>query len=157
MKAKPGVVDLLNRHLTVELTAINTYFLQAEMCRSWGYERLYERLRALSLDEMKDTEDLVTHILYLEGLPNLQRLNDIAIGENVLECLEADLGLEKEAVTGLAEAIEHCQSVGDFTTRAKLEEMIQDEERHVDYFETQLETIGQIGLQNYLAQQVHAS
>lgn len=156
MQAKPGVVDYLNRHLTVELTAINTYFLQAEMARAWGFERLYHKFRQLSMDEMKDTEELVAHILYLEGLPNMQRLNDIVVGENILECLRGDLELERSAVALLQEAIAHCQSVGDFTTRAKFEEMIQDEEEHVDWFETQLEAIAQVGLENYLAQQLHA-
>jgi bacterioferritin len=156
MQAKPGVIDFLNRHLTVELTAINTYFLQSEMVKNWGYDRLGQRLRQLSMDEMKDTEELIAHILYLDGLPNVQRLNNIPVGESVLECLQADLQLEKEAVASLTEAITHCHSVGDFTTRARLEEMVQDEERHVDFFETQLGTIDQVGIQLYLAQQIHA-
>ncbi|MCC6381864.1 MAG: bacterioferritin [Dehalococcoidia bacterium] len=154
MQAKPGVVDYLNQHLTVELTAINTYFLQAELCRSWGYQRLFERFRALSMDEMKDTEELVERIVYLEGLPNMQRLNTIVVGENVLECLRGDLELEKSAVALLQEAITHCQQVGDYTTRGMLEEMITDEEEHVDWFETQLTTIEQVGLENYLSQQI---
>jgi bacterioferritin len=156
MQAKPGVVDRLNNHLTLELTAVNTYFLQSEMMKNWGYERLGEKLRAISMEEMKDVEELIQHILYLEGLPNVQRLNDVPVGENVLECLQADLELEKAAVAGLTAAIAHCTSVEDFTTRAKFEEMIASEEEHVDYFETQLETIDQVGLHLYLSQQIRS-
>jgi bacterioferritin len=105
--------------------------------------------------EMKDSEELIDHILYLEGLPNLQRLNDLAIGETILECLQVDLEAEKAAVALLGEAIAHCEQVGDYTTRDILTEMIRDEEEHVDWFETQLETIDQIGLQLYLSQQLH--
>src|SRR3712207_3662629 len=103
MQAKDGVVDRLNRHLTVELTAINQYFLQAEMCRNWGYERLYKKLRALSLEEMEDAEKLVARILYLDGLPNMQRLGEVRIGETVEELLRLDLQTEREAVDGLRE------------------------------------------------------
>jgi bacterioferritin len=155
MQAKPGVVDFLNRHLTVELTAINSYFLQSAMAKNWGYGRLASKFRELSMAEMKDSEELIDHILYLEGLPNLQRLNDLAIGETILECLQVDLEAEKAAVALLAEAIAHCEQVGDYTTRDILTEMIRDEEEHVDWFETQLETIDQIGLQLYLSQQLH--
>lgn len=155
MQAKAGVLDFLNRHLTVELTAINQYFLASEMCRNWGYERLAEKFRSLSLEEMQDAQALVRHILYLEGLPNMQRLNEVKIGENVMEILRAGLETERAAVAGLAEAISHCASVGDYTTRAMFEEMIQEEEGHVDWYETQLELIGQISLEHYLAQQVH--
>lgn len=155
MQAKAGVLDFLNRHLTVELTAINQYFLASEMCRNWGYERLAEKFRSLSLEEMQDAQALVRHILYLEGLPNMQRLNEVKVGENVMEILRAGLETERAAVAGLAEAISHCASVGDYTTRAMFEEMIQEEEGHVDWYETQLELIGQISLEHYLAQQVH--
>ncbi len=154
MQAREGVIERLNRHLTIELTAINQYFLQAEMCRNWGYERLRSKLRELSMEEMKDTEEIVAHILYLEGLPNMQRLNDVHIGENVEELLRVDLESERQAVENLREAIEHCAAVGDFTTRAMFEEMIKDEEAHLDFFETQLETVAQIGIENYLSQQI---
>lgn len=156
MEAREGVVERLNRHLTIELTAINQYFLQAEMCRNWGFEGLYKRLRDLSMEEMEDAEKLVGHILYLEGLPNMQRLNDLRIGENVEEILRLDLQTEMDAVAGLREAIAHCTSVSDFKTRAMLEEMIQEEEGHVDYFETQLEAIRLIGIERYLAQYLQA-
>jgi bacterioferritin len=154
MKAKEGVVDLLNAALTIELTAINQYFLAAMQCANWGFPRLHERFRGLSGDEMKDAQELVEHILYLEGLPNMQRLNRVRVGEAVPELLGAGLDAEQEAVEFLRGAIEHCARVGDFTTRAKFESMIQDEETHVDWFETQLETIRIVGLERYLAQQI---
>lgn len=154
MQPKEGVVDLLNDALTTELTAINQYFLAARMCQNWGFPRLQAAFRGLSLSEMKDTEELIDHILYLEGVPNMQRLNRVHVGENVPEVLDAGLTLEYGAVDFLRGAIEHCARVGDFTTRAMFEEMIQDEERHVDWFETQIETIRLIGLQLYLSQQV---
>ncbi len=157
MKPKEGVVDLLNQQLTIELTAINQYFLAAEMCANWGFNRLKERFRSLSLDEMKDAEQLIAHILYLDGLPNLQRLNQVKVGQNVPEVLQAGLDSERGAVDFLRGAIDHCARVGDYTTRAMFEEMIRDEEKHVDWFETQFEAIQSVGLERYLAQQLHAS
>ena len=154
MKAKPGVVEALNTILTNELTAINQYFVQARMCQNWGYERLAQQIRAISLDEMKDTEQLIDHILYLDGVPNLQRLNRVQVGETVLENLQLDLALEQHAVATLTEAIALCGEVRDYTTRNILEEMVRDEETHVDWFETQLETIGQVGVELYLSQQI---
>ena len=154
MKAKEGVVEYLNAILTNELTAINQYFLHAEMCENWGYKRLYHKIRAESIDEMKHAEELIEHILYLEGVPNVQRLHHIEIGETVLEQLELDLKREQSAVTLLNEAIGHCAKVGDNATRDKLEDMLESEEGHVDFIETQLETIKQIGIQHYLSQQI---
>jgi bacterioferritin len=154
MKAKEGVLDLLNAALTTELTAINQYFLAAKMCANWGFARLHDRFRVLSFEEMKDTEELIEHILYLEGLPNMQRLNQVRVGQAVPELLQAGLDLERGAVEFLRGAIDHCGRVGDYTTRAKFEAMIQDEETHVDWFETQLETIRLVGLDNYLSQQI---
>jgi bacterioferritin len=150
VQAREGVVDLLNRHLTVELTAINQYFLAAEMCRNWGYEGLYQKFRSLSMEEMEDAEKLVRHILYLEGLPNMQRLNEVRVSESVPEVFQSGLEAEMNAVAGLREAIAHCANVGDFTSRAMLEEMIREEEEHVDWFETQIETVRQVGLERYL-------
>jgi bacterioferritin len=152
LQAKPGVVDWLNTILTIELTAVNSYFVQAEMCRNWGYDRLYEKLRSLSLGEMKDAQELVRHILFLDGVPNLQRLNDIRVGENVREHLNLDLEAELNIVDVLNQAIVHCAQVEDFTTRGILEEMVRDESQHVDWVETQLESIRQIGIEHYLAQ-----
>jgi bacterioferritin len=155
MQAKEGVLEYLNQMLTMELTVVNQYFLQAEMCRNWGYDRLYEKFRSLSMGEMQDVQDLIRHILYLEGLPNLQRLNQVAVGEDVLENLQIGLTAERNAVQALTPAIAHCAQVGDYTTRQMFEEMVRSEEEHVDWFETQLETIRQIGIDNYLTQQLH--
>jgi len=155
MEAKPGVIDILNTTLTIELTAINQYFVQAEICKNWGYERLAHHLKQSSLNEMKDTQSLIAHIIYLEGIPNMQRLNQVRVGETVLENLQIDLELEVQAVTNLRSGIAHCASVEDFTTRRMLEEMIADEETHVDWLETQLEAVRQVGIENYLAQQLH--
>jgi bacterioferritin len=156
MLAKEGVVDLLNGSLTIELTAVNQYFLAAEQCANWGFPRLRKLFRDLSFEEMKDTEVLVKHILYLEGLPNLQRLNQVLVGENVGELLQAGLSAEHGAVDHLRQAIAHCAQVGDYTTRALFEAMIRGEEEHVDFFETQLTTIELVGLERYLARQLTA-
>jgi bacterioferritin len=155
VQAKEGVIERLNAILTNELTAINQYFLHAEMCKNWGYDRLRHKLRDFSIDEMKDAQELIEHILYLEGLPNLQRLGTIRVGESVPEDLQLDADLERNAVATLAEAIAHCAQVGDFTTRGMLEEMIAGEEDQLDWLETQQTTIGQVGLENYLSQQIH--
>jgi bacterioferritin len=152
LQAKPGIVDWLNTILTIELTAVNQYFVQAEMCRNWGYEGLYEKLRSMSVGEMKDAQSVIRHILFLDGVPNLQRLNDVRVGENVLEDLNLDLQSELNIVDVMNQAIVHCVTVGDFTTRGILEEMVRDESEHVDWFETQLETIRQIGIELYLSQ-----
>jgi bacterioferritin len=154
MKAREGVLELLNRHLTIELTAINQYFLAAEMCASWGFVRLRHAFRDLSFSEMKDSEVLVKHILYLEGLPNLQRLNELHVGQDVPEILQAGLDSERAAVDFLRGAVEQCARVGDFTTRSMFEEMLRDEEHHVDWFESQLDALRLVGLENYLAQQL---
>ena len=154
MIAKPGVVDALNRILTIEMTAVNQYFLQSEMVRNWGYNLLADRLRDVSMGEMRDIESLVKHILYLEGLPNLQRIDAVKIGENVLEHLELDLASEQDAVDALSEGVALCTEVGDYGTRSRFEEMIRDEEMHIDWLESQIEAINQVGLEAYLAQQI---
>ena len=154
MKAKQGVVDLLNKILTQELTVINQYFLHAKMCENWGYDRLWHRVKARSFGEMKDAESVVDHILYLEGLPNMQRLGTVKIGETVPEQLKLDLEKEKDMVKLLSDAIVHCTKVGDFTTRHMLEDMVKEEDEHIDWIETQLETIKQVGLENYLSEQI---
>ena len=155
MKAKDGVVERLNNILTIELTAINQYFVQSEMCKNWGFNRMASSLRSNSFEEMKDAQHLIQHILYLEGLPNLQRLNQVQVGESVKEDLELNLEAEKNAVDVLTEAITHCASVGDYTTRSILEGMIREEEQHIDTLETQLEIISAIGIDLYLNQQIH--
>jgi bacterioferritin len=154
VKAKEGVLHLLNQLLTNDLTAINQYFIQAEMCKNWGYERLYEKLRETSFGEMKDAQELIRRILYLEGVPNLQRLGTVGVGENVVEHFQLDLELEQTAVSTLTDGITHCAQVGDYTTRSMLEEMVEGEEEDIDWLETQLGLIQQLGLQNYLNQQL---
>ena len=154
MKAREGVVDRLNAILTIDLTAINQYFVQSEMVRNWGFQRTAERLREVSMDEMRDAQRLVQHILYLEGLPNLQRLGSIKVGESVAENLQLDLDSEVSALETLAEVIAHCEQVGDFGTREILEDMVREEEEHVDWLETQQETIRQVGIEHYLAQNI---
>lgn len=154
MKAKTGVIDLLNKVLANELTAINQYFLHGEMCKNWGYEGLYHKVREHAIDEMKHAEEIIEHILYLEGQPRMQ-LGKIAGGTSVPEQLKADLNLELENVTLLREGIAHCAEVGDFTTRHKLEEIVKSEEVHIDWIETQQATIEQVGLENYLSEQMH--
>jgi len=154
MQAKEGVIERLNGILTNELTAVNQYFLHGEMCRNWGFEHLAEKLRDFSIDEMRDAQALVRHILYLEGLPNLQRLGTVRVGESAQEDLQLDSQLEQAAVEAYREAIVHCAAVQDFTTRGMLEEMGKGEEEQLDWLETQLEAIRQIGIENYLTQQL---
>jgi bacterioferritin len=154
LQAKEGILELLNSVLTIELTAVNQYFLQAEMCKAWGFERLSEKLRESSMEEMQDTQSLIRHILFLEGVPNMQRLNRILVGESVMEDLQFDLELEQGAVTTLAAGVEQCTRVGDFATRRMLEEMVASEQAQIDWLETQLDTVRLVGIENYLAQQI---
>jgi bacterioferritin len=154
MKAKEGVIDILNKVLTADLTAINQYFVHAKMCENWGYERLHHKVRERSIDEMKDAEELIEHILYLEGVPNVQRLNTVNVGEEVPEQFKLDLKAEQEMLKLLSDGVVHCNKVGDFTTRHMLEDMAKDVDAHIDWIETQMETIKQIGLENYLAEQI---
>jgi bacterioferritin len=155
VQAKEGVIDRLNAVLTNELTAINQYFVHAEMCANWGFPRLHDKLRELSIEEMRDAQELIQHILYLEGLPNLQRLGTVSVGEAVQEDLQLDAQQERAAIATLTEAIAHCARVEDFTTRAKLEEMVKGEEEQLDWLETQLESIRQVGIEIYLGHQLH--
>jgi bacterioferritin len=154
VQAKEGVIDHLNTVLTNELTAINQYFLQAKMCAHWGYDRLHDKFRELSMGEMNEADEVISHILYLDGLPNLQRLGRIGVGENVLEDLELALALENNQINALTEAITHCSQVGDYATRSILEGMVRGEADDADWLETQLETIKQVGLERYLTQQI---
>ena len=154
MKAKEGVIDILNKVLTADLTAINQYFVHAKMCENWGYERLHHKVRERSIDEMKDAEELIEHILYLECVPNVQRLNTVNVGEEVPEQFKLDLKAEQDMLKLLSDGVVHCTKVGDFTTRHMLEDMAKDVDDHIDWIETQMETIKQIGLENYLAEQI---
>jgi bacterioferritin len=154
MKGDPKVIEILNEVLTAELTAINQYFLHGEMCENWGYMRLFRIIRKESIDEMKHAEKLIERVLFLEGIPNVQRLWPIRIGENVHEIFKADYALEMEALPRLNQGIETCRELGDNNTRRLLEEILEDEEKHVDWLEAQLSLIEQVGLQNYLAEQM---
>ena len=154
MKAKDGVIELLNKILTADLTAINQYILHAKMCENWGYARLHHKIRERSIDEMKDADELIGHILYLEGVPNVQRMGTVQVGETVPEQLKVDLKAEQEMLKILSDGIVHCTKAGDFTTRHMLEDMAEDVDSHIDWIETQMETIKQVGLENYLAEQI---
>jgi bacterioferritin len=154
MKGDSKIIDLLNDVLTAELTAINQYFVHAEMCDNWGYDRLEHIIRKHSIGEMKHAEGLIERILFLEGIPNMQRLGKINIGENVPEILRLDLALEMDAIPRLNKGVETCRDAGDNTTRLLIEGVLEDEEEHVDWLEAQLELISQVGAQNYLAQQI---
>ncbi|MDB4940866.1 MAG: Bacterioferritin [Labilithrix sp.] len=154
MKGDAKVIDLLNEILTGELTAINQYFLHAKMCQNWGYKRLYEHIRHESIDEMKHADRLIERILFLEGLPNLQRLGKLAIGQTVVEQFKNDLAFEMEAVPRLNRAITECRTIGDNGTVDLLEKILVSEEEHVDWLEAQLDLIKQVGEGNYLAQQI---
>jgi bacterioferritin len=154
MKGDAKVIEILNHVLTAELTAINQYFVHAEMCESWGYDRLHKIIRKHSIGEMKHAEEVIERVLYLEGVPNLQRLGKINIGENVQEIMQADYARELEALPRLQQGIEVCRELGDNNSRRLLEEILEDEEEHVDWLEAQLSLIEQVGIQNYLAAQI---
>lgn len=154
MKGDPKIIDLLNEVLTNELTAINEYFLHARICENWGFERLYAKFREESIDEMKDADRLIERILYLEGLPNLQRLGKINVGENVPEMLRLDYEIEKNAIASLNRGIALARDVGDNGSAELLEDILEGEEEHANWIEAQLTAIDQVGVQNYLAEQL---
>ncbi|MBL8620586.1 MAG: bacterioferritin [Myxococcales bacterium] len=154
MKGHAEVIDLLNELLTNELTAINQYFIHAKLCGHWGYKKLAAKVRAESIDEMKHADQVIERILFLDGVPNLQRLGRLRVGETVPEQFEADLALEHTAIGKLNEWIATCRRLGDNGTEDLLTKILVGEEEHTDWLETQVETIKQIGLANYLAQQL---
>jgi bacterioferritin len=153
-KVDQTIIDTLNLVLTGELTAVNQYVLHAKMVQSWGYKSLYGVMWTESMDEMKHATALIDRILYLGGLPNLQRLGRLRIGENVPEMFENDLALENEAIPMLNAGIEQCVAAGDNGTRQLLDSILQSEEAHVDWLEEQQSMIARLGLQNYLTTQV---
>ena len=154
MKAKEGVLELLNQVLSSELTAVHQYLLHAALCRNWGYERLHEHYSHLATEEVQHSAGLIDHVLYLSGTPDVGRIEPVSHGADVAALFAADLEFEREDAELLREGIVHCTKVGDFTTRHILEHMIIDTEEHIDWFETRLRTIDQVGLDRFLSEQI---
>ncbi len=154
MRGDDRIIAVLNDVLTAELTAINQYFIHARMCENWGYERLWKKVREESIGEMRHADKLIERILYLEGLPNLQRLGKVNVGQTVPEQLRLDLDVEKAAIKALNDGIELARSLGDNGTRDLLEDILKGEEDHMNWIEAQQALIAQTGEANYLAQQI---
>lgn len=154
MQGNEAVLEFLNEVLTAELTAINQYFIDSKMMANWGYRRLADKVRADSIDEMGDAEKLIDRILYLDGVPNLQRLGSVRVGESVPEKLRLALQVETEAIERLNRGIALCTEVGDHGSRDVAESILAGEEEHADWLETQLELIRQVGEAHYLSQQI---
>lgn len=150
----PRVVELLNDALTFELTVTNTYFLHARMLDNWGLSKLGKVFYDLSIDEMRDADDLINRILMLDGLPNVQKLHAITVGERAEEMLTLALASEKAAVQQFNSSAEECHALGDHGTAAVFEDMVRDEEKHADWFDSQLDAVERVGIQQYLAQQL---
>ena len=154
MQGDARVIEMLNEQLTSELTAINQYFLHAKMQENWGYTKLAAHTRAESIEEMTHAERLTDRILFLEGLPNYQKLLALRIGQTMREQFESDMAIEVEVVDRLRPAIAYCEEIGDHTSKRLFEEILADEEHHIDYLETQLSLLDGIGEQLYLAGQI---
>lgn len=154
MQGDSQVIDVLNEVLTGELTAINQYFLHSRICKNWGYKKLADYIYKESIDEMKHADSLIERILFLEGLPNVQRLSKVNVGQTVHEILKNDLGVEMIAVPLLKKGIKICRDLADNGSQDLLLQILKAEEEHVDWLEAQLELIKQLGEQNYLAQQL---
>lgn len=155
MQGSPRILQMLNELLTLELTAINQYFLHSKLCDHWGYGRLAKKVRETAMEEMKDAEEIVERILFLEGVPNVQRLGSVTVGESVPEVLRLQLETEKAALRTIGEGIVACLAEGDHGTREFLAARLPEEEGHVDWLETQLGLVGQLGEVPYLAEQMH--
>jgi bacterioferritin len=155
MKGHPKVISQLNRILTCELTAINQYFLHARMFKHWGLEKLNEKEYKKSIQDMKHADKLIERVLFLEGLPNLQQLDKLRIGEHSQEMLDCDLAMVTEQLEALRDAIKLCEAERDYVSRDLLEDLLEDEEEHLDWIESQNELIKQTGIQNYLQSQIN--
>ena len=155
MQGDNEVIEALNAVLTAELTAINQYFIHHRMCSNWGYERLSKKKREESIDEMKDADHVIERILYFDGVPNMQRLNPVRVGEDPIEQHKLDLALETEAIKRLNDAIALCRDTGDNGTREMLESILKGEEESADWLEAQLHIVEEIGKEAYLAEQIH--
>jgi bacterioferritin len=154
VQGNPQVIAELNKLLKNELTAINQYFLHARTLKHWGFERLAKKVYEESIEEMKHADRLIQRILLLDGLPNLQDLGRIAVGETVVECLKADLNLEYEARTALVAAVTLCESTKDYVSREIAVEILEDSEEHIDFIETEISLVDKVGEQNYLQTQI---
>ncbi len=155
MQGDPQILELLNAVLTAELTAVNQYFIHHKMCENWGYARLSHKKREESIGEMKDADAVIDRILYLEGVPNMQRLNPVGVGEDAIEQHKLDLALERDAIDRLNKGIAVCVAKGDNGTRELLERILAGEESGADWLESQLHIVGEIGKERYLAEQIH--
>ena len=155
MQGDAQIVELLNAVLTADLTAVNQYFIHHKMCENWGYARLSHKKREESIGEMKDADAVIDRILYLEGVPNMQRLNPVRVGEDAIEQHKLDLALERDAIKRLNEGIAVCVAKGDNGTRELLERILVGEDSGADWLESQLHIVGEIGKERYLAEQIH--
>ena len=155
MRGDPKVIEILNEVLTSELTAINQYFVHSKMCSNWGYEKLAKEKREESISEMKHADSIIDRILYLDGVPNMQRLSPVRVGDDAAEQHKNDLAVETEAIERLNRGIELCVAKSDNGTRELLESILKDEEEGADHLEAQLHIIKEVGVEAYLAEQIH--
>ena len=155
MRGDPEVIEALNEVLTAELTAINQYFIHHKMCENWGYQRLSKKKKEESIDEMKHADSIIERILYFDGIPNMQRLSPIRVGENPIEQHKLDLAVETEAIDRLNQSIALCREKGDNGSRELLESILESEEESADWLEAQLHIVDEIGAECYLAEQIH--